>query len=284
MKKTARNRKSTITAPPMEKFQVIEGIQAVQISSEERITSKHVVRFYKKTSFKVIGFFLVLIVIGVLVYLQVSSLEDAPINAEQNAQKEVKELVTELGKIMLIPEGEVPQIATVADITKLTEQPFFKNAQNGDKVVIFQSRKEAILYRPSVRKIITMTPMNDQLSGTSSAQNTPQPTTAVSVTPVIAQKARVMVVNSTQTAGLARKGGALLNKDKYTVTTGNAREEYAKSTISVVSKDVKSMSAFVADLSSVYSKVKPSVVPLPAGEIVPAGVDIVVILGNDFVD
>jgi hypothetical protein len=54
-------------------------------------------------------------------------------------------------KHMLLPD-EKPQINTVTDAERFRVEPFYVNAQNGDKVLVFSRR--AILYRPSTDKII----------------------------------------------------------------------------------------------------------------------------------
>jgi hypothetical protein len=76
---------------------------------------------------------------------------------------------------MELPTGEEPQLATVSDAAKLkTDQPFFANAENGDKVLIYQTAKKAILYRPTTNKIIEVGPVT--LDNTTSTVPTPTPT------------------------------------------------------------------------------------------------------------
>lgn len=81
-------------------------------------------------------------------------------NPQQAAEQETNSLLEEVSAAVVVPENETPTIATVNDVSKLSEQPFFKNAQNGDKVLIFTESKSAILYRPSEKKVVTVTPID----------------------------------------------------------------------------------------------------------------------------
>ena len=100
---------------------------------------------------------------AVYFYAQLQGLKAPPASLEN----ESSELVASVGKLMLLPEGETPTIATVSDLEKLKDQPFFVNAKNGDKVLIYTNAKKAILYDPVAHKIIEVAPIN--------IGNTPQP-------------------------------------------------------------------------------------------------------------
>ncbi len=65
-----------------------------------------------------------------------------------------------VGKLVPLPQDEMPTIATVTDLTPLKDQAFFKEAEIGDKVVIYDKSKKAILYRPSTNKIIQIASLN----------------------------------------------------------------------------------------------------------------------------
>lgn len=81
-------------------------------------------------------------------------------NPPQGSPEEARKLVEEVGKLMELPPGEVPTAATVTDVTKLQDQPFFARAKNGDKVLIYQNAQKAILYDPVAKKIIEVAPIN----------------------------------------------------------------------------------------------------------------------------
>ncbi len=81
-------------------------------------------------------------------------------NPNVAAQAEVADLVSKIGKLVLLPEGEVPTVATVSDPEALKDQTFFANAVKGDKVLIYAQAKKAILYSVSMNKIIEVAPLN----------------------------------------------------------------------------------------------------------------------------
>lgn len=81
-------------------------------------------------------------------------------NPEEAVKQEALNLTNRVSQLVEVPAGQEPTIATVQDVTKLQGQAFFKNAQNGDKVLIYAEAKKAILYRPSTDKIIEVAPIN----------------------------------------------------------------------------------------------------------------------------
>lgn len=106
----------------------------------------------------VLGLVFVISVAGnVFLFKKYHDLQQDP---QHQAQQETAALVASVSQLMVLPEGETPTIATVADTEKLKDQPFFANAQVGDKVLLFTTSKRAILYRPSANKIIEVAPIN----------------------------------------------------------------------------------------------------------------------------
>jgi hypothetical protein len=93
------------------------------------------------------------------------------------ALKEAKDLAATVGKLMLLPKDETPTVATVTDIDKIKDQPFFKNASNGDKVLIYPNAKLAVIYNPRANLIINFGPLNFQ-QAQATPTVTPSPTPA----------------------------------------------------------------------------------------------------------
>ncbi len=90
-----------------------------------------------------------------------NDLEQAKSNPDGQARQSNDELISQIGKLIILPQDEKPTIATVSDLTKLRSQPFFAKAETGDKVLIYANAKKAILYRPGTNQIIELAPLND---------------------------------------------------------------------------------------------------------------------------
>ncbi len=279
MKKAARKKKETIVEKVEEAI-----VEAVIPEVKEQKKVKKIIG----NKPLLIGIIVVLIVVigaaGLYIFLYIQKDAASPVAANgQLSSEQIKALVHDVGKLVVLPDGEVPTIATVTDVEKLASQPFFKSAQNGDKVLLYGSTKEAILYRPSIGKIIKMAPVNSTDIATPSPSLVPQANVGSSptVTPV-AQKIKVIILNSTKEAGLARKASALFDKEKYEiVSTGNATGEYDTTTVSVVNKQVVNDTSS-RTITALLANTKAAVKSLPSGENTPTGADVVIILGADF--
>lgn len=90
-------------------------------------------------------------------YNEYSALQHDP---KKVSQEEVNKVVAQVSKLMFLPEGETPTLATVADLNKLKGQSFFAKAKIGDKVLIYANAKKAILYNPGSNKIVEVAPIN----------------------------------------------------------------------------------------------------------------------------
>ena len=113
----------------------------------------------KQRIFKVIIPLIALAAISVAGYMynQVRLLKQNP---QLVAQKEATDLVANVGKLIVLPAGEVPTVATISDPEKLKDQVFFSSAQKGDKVLIYAQAKKAFLYSVTLNKILEVAPLN----------------------------------------------------------------------------------------------------------------------------
>ena len=110
----------------------------------------------------------VAIVAAGYLYNQVRMLKQDP---QAVAQQEASALVAKVGKLIKLPEGETPTVATVSDAEALKDQPFFASAAVGDKVLIYTTAKKAVLYSVTMNKILEVAPLNIGESARTPAAN-----------------------------------------------------------------------------------------------------------------
>jgi hypothetical protein len=207
-------------------------------------------------------------------YSQYRKTQSLLANPTVSLTAQAKVLVDEVGKLMVLPTDEQPTIATVSDITKLADQPFFANAKNGDKVLIYTQAKKAILFRESIDKIIEVAPVN---LGSSS----PVATSTATVPPtVVPANATVTVYNGTTTRGLASTAESKIKAslaNANVIGTKDARNNYPKTIVIDLSGNQGQTATQIANLLG-----GTVVTTIPAGETKP-NTDILVIMGLDFV-
>jgi hypothetical protein len=113
-------------------------------------------------------------------------------NPTEAANIETQKIVNLVGKLMVLPDNETPVDITVTDITKLKNQAFFTNAENGDRMLVYSQAKKAILYRPSINKVVEVfnnitlnnpTPTGSPLPTSAPVQNAPQVPSPISPLP-----------------------------------------------------------------------------------------------------
>ncbi len=106
------------------------------------------------------------------------------------AKEETAKVVALVGKLVILPEGEEPVIATVTDKEKLKDQPVFAKAENGDKILIYSIAQKAYIYNPTKNVIVDVVPVNigdGSITITGTDINNPL---------------KVVLVNGTKTVGL----------------------------------------------------------------------------------
>ncbi len=222
----------------------------------------------KKISFILALAFLVLLAIvvsaGIYFFSQYQKTQALAKNPKLAIEEENKKVVAQVGKLIKLP-SETPSVATVSDITKLGNQTLFQNAQNGDKVIIFNKAKRAIVYRPSENLIIEIGNVVT-IPGEASPVVSPQ-----------AQKVRVVLYNGTGTSGRAKSVGDSLSAKFPNMEVGdaqNASNNYDETLVVDLTGKNKDFAARVAE------ELDGEVGSIPTGEAKPANADILIILGS----
>jgi hypothetical protein len=111
----------------------------------------------KKWAIVVVALAFILLAYG---YIHTRSQLSELSNPKTAAQGETKKIVSKVSKLAVLPQGETPTLATVNDVTKLKNQSFFQDAQNGDKLLIYTHSGRAVLYRPSADKVVAYSIVN----------------------------------------------------------------------------------------------------------------------------
>lgn len=198
--------------------------------------------------------------------------------ASQSASgDQLSKILVEIGKIMKLPEGEIPTMATISDIAKLKDQPFFQNAKNGDVLLVFNKAGKAILYNPTDKKIVEVAPVNNASTAGSprpSGSSSPSP----SPTPSPFQP-KLVLRNGTSLPSLTSKIETQIKKSFPSATIvakeNAARDTYDKTIAVIINQAAKDSAEQIAKNLGI------SIAGLPSAEKKPAGVDIVIILGKD---
>lgn len=210
-------------------------------------------------------------------------------NKYQNAQKQLntypliaqtdnKTIIDKVSKLIELPTGEEPTVATVSDLEKLQGQPFFAKAKKGDILLLYNGAKKAILYDPVGNKIVEVGPLI-------------LPTTASGVTPSLSEQLisptpttaafnlKVVLYNGTTTAGLTKKVETELQEKLPDVSivdkTDASKKDYPKTlVISLTGNKTDETEALAKAISAEVSS-------LPAGETKPPNADALIIVGAD---
>lgn len=91
-------------------------------------------------------------------YSKYTTLKNKPQVLSIKAPTNTEDTIKTIEDLILLPSGEAPASATVSNKEVLPDNPLFAKAQNGDKILIFKKAGKAILYRPSIHKIVDVMP------------------------------------------------------------------------------------------------------------------------------
>ncbi len=98
----------------------------------------------------------------------------------EKAKKELAAAVAGVSKLIILPQGDEPVLATVTDAkTLIAQQAFFAGSENGDQLLLFPRNLKAVLWSPSRNVVVNVGPIQQQQSAVANQQltpNSPQPT------------------------------------------------------------------------------------------------------------
>lgn len=182
------------------------------------------------------------------------------------AQAELDEVLEQVSKLVNLPEGVTPILATVNNADSLKEQqPFFKDALNGDKLLLYTNApdpvdRKAFLYRPETNQLINVAPLN--IGGNIQAQQ---------------DEFSMDIRNGTGSEGLEDQMEALLGRifpNSNVASKGIAANDEYESSVLVQVNASDELATKVSQLFNV------PVEELPADEEVNEDVDLILILGG----
>jgi hypothetical protein len=189
--------------------------------------------------------------------------------------EEIKNVISRVSQLIVLPENETPTIATISNTDKLKDRPFFANAKNGDKLIIYPNAKKAILYDPVVNKVIDIGPV----SLPSVSPETGTGTSSAVISPSASNKLKGYIYNGTNVTGLT-----LTFEKKYKdklpnlefVDRDNAQKKDFEKTLVIDLTGAKKTQA-----EEIAKTIGAEISSLPAGEVKPENVDILIIVGRD---
>lgn len=124
-------------------------------------------RSKKSVKNKLLGFVVFVILLGlaggtVFLYTKYSETKKeveklSTVQGQQELSKtQTQALLGEMRQIIIMPDNEDPVVATITDINQLKDKEFYKDAQNGDRVVVFANAKKAYIYSPERKLIVNV--------------------------------------------------------------------------------------------------------------------------------
>jgi hypothetical protein len=169
------------TAPKQEPIQNVSEINlgASSISKDQVNTSAVEKKKSMWPKFIVAGVLLVAVSFGAAYFIFSKSKKESGATIPSTEQmtfddtaEQVAALLAKVESHMVLPEGNDFVVYTVTDLEPLKGQDFFRNATVGDKVIIWESVRKAILYSPTKDKIIevSMVDLVDQNATSTPAQ------------------------------------------------------------------------------------------------------------------
>jgi len=184
---------------------------------------------------------------------------------------EINTLINKVSKLIVIKTDEKPTVATIqdADILRTQNPDFYKNAQNGDRLLIWSDK--AVLYSSATDKLLAVLPIRIPTA------NPAPTTTATNPTTQPVENAVIEVRNGTQTSGLGKSVSDRLKAAGFSTGTYSSSVATYPSTVIVVAAG----KSFPNTVARIKQLIGGTVGVLPAKELSLKN-DILVIVGKDY--
>lgn len=115
-----------------------------------------------KTNLIILAAVIVVLGGGYFGWVKYQAMQNTP--EAQAAKLEVQKnaIIAKIKQLTVLPD-EAPVLFTVNDANLLkTQQAFFKDAENGDVLLVFQTSGKALIYREATDKIVNSGPVSFQ--------------------------------------------------------------------------------------------------------------------------
>lgn len=193
---------------------------------------------------------------------------------EEKAAQELAAAIVAVEKLMILPEGDEPVLATITDAAALiAQQPFFAGSINGDQLLLYPKNSKAIIYSPSRSVVVNAGPIET---------GAPKPAEKQAQTPaVVAPSAPVTVEvrNGSGVAGRASSVAAEIGADAAfkVIAAADAKSNDYTRTVVVALSDTEDARSGANTLAAHIGGAV--VATLPKGE-TSSDADIIIILGS----
>lgn len=219
-----------------------------------------------KLHIPLVGLLILIVLVGILTatYIRKSPQVLGLVKGPTILAQEEENLIKHVGTLISLPQGEKPTVWTVSDIDKLKDQSFFKNAKNGDKVLVYTNAKKVVLYRPLEDRVVDVgsVNINQQQSAVAGVESFKVAILNGTKTPDLAKSMEDNIKKLIPLVEVSEKGNTL--KSDYSTTI----------LIDLTGKNGSKAKELAQTLSLALAA-------FPEGEIKPENTDFLIIIGKD---
>lgn len=123
-------------------------------ASGEHINGKQQKTSLKKILLVCAGIFVIIFVINLI---NDRNRLQKELSSNTDSSQKVEDIVAQLSRSVELPVNETPQMRTIEDAGKFTQQnPSLSDIKNGDVLLFFDKSQKVVVYRPSTKKAVVV--------------------------------------------------------------------------------------------------------------------------------